>query len=437
MFFILTVDMTKRETQLNQSKTYNTGFKRMKKSLILTAIALMSTAPLFGQEKLVKEVERMVSKDDANLQQARELIAPALTNPESAEKVRTWYVAGLVEEKDVERGYIAQQMQKQVDMNAFYEAVYNMATYYLKADALDRKPDEDGDVDRKYEDELKTAFNNYYLFLVNGGAEHLNNNHFQKAHDFFTAFLKVKALPFFEGTKVAEQDSLAMEIGFFNAYTATQIKDNTEGAIKDLLAIKDTPYRQEDVYQLLSSTYLQIQDTLNYQKTLEEGAKLFPNSGYFLGNTINLLLTQNKYTEAKEYLQKVLASEVGNKEMYYNALADIYAQEGDKVKAEETYKKAIEIKPDYASAVMGIGRLYYNEALRVTSEATENINDAKKMKELDAKAKELFKKALPHLEKAVSLDATNKEYLLALRNIYYNLKMMDAYNEIEEKLKSL
>lgn len=408
----------------------------MKKTLLLIAMCMLVAAPSFAQTKLVKEVERMAKKDNANLNEARKLLAPALTNPETENDAHAWYVAGLIEEKEVERGYLAQQMQKDINMNNFYDAVYKMADNYIKADKLDAQPDNKGRVRRKYDKEIKNSLGTYYGFLVNGGAEYLNNNDFENAHRFFDKFMEVKQMPLFEGTPVAEQDSLSMEIGFFNAYTATQIDGKNDKAVELLNSIKTVPYRQEEVYQLLAVSYLNGQDTVSYRNTLEEGAQLFPSSPFFLGNMINLYLNKGDYDQAKAYLEQVINSDVQNKEMYYNALGQIYDKQEEYAKAEESYRKAIELNPEYADAVMGIGRLYYNQALRTANEATANITDEAKMKQLDAQAQELFRKALPYLEKAVELDGENREYLMALRNVYYNLKMNDKFDAIEAKLNN-
>ncbi|MCI6279395.1 MAG: tetratricopeptide repeat protein [Porphyromonas sp.] len=407
----------------------------MKKTLLLLGMGILAAAPSFGQEKLVKEVERMAKKDNANLVEARTLIAPALTNAETAESAYAWYVAGLIEEKDVEKGYIAQQMQQQVDMPKFYDAVYNMADNYMKAVEFDFRPNDRGKVRPKFDDEIKQALGSYYGFLVNGGAEYLNKNDYENAHRFFDKFLKVKKMPLFADSDVAKQDSLSMEIGFFNAYTATQIKGKEDEALEALNAIKEVPYRQSDVYQLIASTYMAKADTAAYLKTLEEGSNLFPGNAFFLGNIINYHLSKGQYTEAKDYLGKVLATpDLQNKEMYYNALADIFAQEGNREEAQKNYEEALKVNPNYADATMGIGRLYYNHALQVANDATASIGDAKKMKELDAQAQDLFKKALPYLKKATELEPDNNEYLMALRNVYYNLKMQKEFDEIDQKL---
>ena len=408
----------------------------MKKTLLLLGLGALAIAPAFGQEKLVKEIERMAKRDNANLQEARTLIAPALTNPETAETAHAWYVAGLVEEKDVEKTYLAQQLGQEVDMAKFHEAVYNMTDKYMKAVEFDFRPNNRGKVRPRYDDEIKEALGTYYRFLINGGADFLNNNDFENAHRFFDKFMKVKAMPLFADTDVAKQDSLSMEIGFFNAYTATQLKGKEDQALEALNAIKDVPYRQSDVYQLIATTYMAKADTAAYLATLEKGAELFPASNFFIGNIINHYLNKEQYNEAKSYLENVLARpDLENKEIFYNALADIYAQEGDTDKARQNYEEALKVKPDYADATMGIGRIFYNRALQVSNDATAAIGNDAKVKELDAQAQDLFKKALPYLQKALKLQPDNTEYIMALRNVYYNLKMDKEFAEIDALLQ--
>lgn len=78
----------------------------------LLAVAFVASS--FAQDKVVKQVERLAKKDGANLNEARGLIKPALEHPETAQK-SSLFVAGLVEEKEVERGYLAMSLGQQVN----------------------------------------------------------------------------------------------------------------------------------------------------------------------------------------------------------------------------------------------------------------------------------------------------------------------------------
>lgn len=408
----------------------------MKRTILLAVLGLAAAAPSFAQESVVKQVERMAKKDGANLDEARKLIAPALTNPETANSAHAWYVAGLIEEKAVDAGYLSLSLGKEINEPKFYKAVEAMTDYYMKADSLDALPNEKGKVRRKYDDKIQKALQTYYQFLVNGGGAAMDKRDFEGAHRMFKKFMDVKNMSLFQGTPIAETDSMSMQIGFFSAYAASQIPNNIEGAIAEYEAIKNVPYRQNDVYQLLAQSYLNASDTAKYVATLEEGSKLFPQENFYLFNMINTYIQQGKHEQAKNYLEKVIAENPNDKQLYF-VLATVYEQGfQNSAKAEENFQKALAIDPQYGDAVIGLGRIYYNQAANVQSEANAITGSQAEYDKANQKAQELFKKALPYFEKAVQIEPDNMQYLVALRGIYYNLKMDDKYNEMEKLIQS-
>jgi Flp pilus assembly protein TadD/predicted DNA-binding protein len=406
----------------------------MSKKLLIAALSLLMAAPAaFGQEKLVKQVERMAKKDDVNVQEARKFLAPAFENPETANDARTWWVAGLIEEQQVKRDYVALSLGKEINEEAFYKAVNDMTDYYIKADSLDRLPNEKGKVKQRYDKKIAESLGTYYSFLVNGGAAAMDGGDLCKAHDYFQKYMDVK-MDLFQGTPTAEQDSMSMQIGFFNAYSISQcMKDDKQAAIAAYEEIKDVPYRQNDVYQLLSQSYVMAGDTANFLKTLAEGQELFPEENFYLFNMINVYIQQGRNQEAKDYLDKAIASNPDNKQLYF-VLANVYEQGfKDMAKAEEAFQKALTIDPEYAEAMLGLGRIYFNQGANIQSEANA-ITDEAEYQAKEEQAKEYFRKALPYFEKAVELNPDETQYLVALRGIYYNLGMDDKYNEIDQRI---
>lgn len=408
----------------------------MKKLFLTLAIAAVASSSVFAQEKLVKQVEREAKKDKADYKMVRQQLAPALVNPESANMARTWYVAGLIDEKEAEKYFIMQTLGQQLDaqgQKTFYTAIYNMVGNYFKADSLDALPNAKGKVKRKYDKKIREGLEKYYPYLINAGATKMDAKDFEGSHKYFDKYMEVRRSPIFEGTDHANMDSTAMQIGFFNAYTASQIEGNLKNAIAEYEKIKTVPYRQNDVYQLLVSSYAQEKDTVNMLKTLEEGKKLFPQEPFYLHNLINIYITKGENEQAKKYLDNAISEDPKNKQLYY-VMATLYEQGfKDAQKAQSYYEKALEIDPQYKEAFIGLGRIYYNQAAQIQSDANAITDQVKYKAELD-KAKELFKKALPYFEKVVELDPENSEYLIALRGIYYNLGMDAKYNEIEKKL---
>ncbi len=307
----------------------------MKKRFFLGTLSVLLGAflvvPAFAQEKVVKEVERTVKRDKADINAARQLIKTTLENPETANSAHAWYVAGFVEEKAVEKGFIKLQLGEAVDEAGFYKPVYDMVNYYEKAYELDHQPNDKGRVRPKFEKKIREAVSTYYTQLINAGNEGLQSGDFKKANMYFSKFGEMKNHPMFEGTPVATADSLSMEVAFFSAYAATQMEDNTTAAIEELKRIKDVPFNQNEVYQLLALQYINSGDTVSYENTL---AQVYFNQGADAINEANNITDQDKYTVALEkaksfytkalpYLEKVHNLDPENSQ-FRTALYNVY-----------------------------------------------------------------------------------------------------------------
>ena len=103
--------------------------------------------------------------------------------------------------------------------------------------------------------------------------------------------------------------------------------------------------------------------------------------------------------------------------------------------AENYYKKAIELNPDYFDANYNLGALYVNQAIEISKAANElPLNEEKKYKELKDQETELLRKSLPYIEKADSLQPNDQYTLRSLKDIYTRLGMMDKLKSINERL---
>ena len=67
------------------------------KKTTLTVVLLLSIICAFGQKKAVNRAFSEAKMEKPNFQEARDNIKGALTNPESKDDAKTWYVAGFVE----------------------------------------------------------------------------------------------------------------------------------------------------------------------------------------------------------------------------------------------------------------------------------------------------------------------------------------------------
>ena len=82
-----------------------------------------------------------------------------------------------------------------------------------------------------------------------------------------------------------------------------------------------------------------------------------------------------------------------------------------------------------------MGALYYNQSITAKSVAGDYSGE-KYDKEMKS-ANEMLKKAIPLLEKVLSLSPSDKSTLTVLKSLYFNLDDMDNYSRIKKQLDSL
>ena len=297
---------------------------------------------------------------------------------------------------------------------------------------MDQRPNAKGKVKPKYTKDIKSILGANHIYYINGGAYYFDQKDYKKAYDFFEQYLKISDMPMFEGEQVAERDSNFMTVQFYAAVAATQLNDH-EVAVKALERAKNTDYRANDIYQYLCYEYEQAKDTVNLEKTLEEGMQKFPDEPYYLLSLINNYIYSNRNEKAIEYLNTAISKDANNAQLY-DVMGRVY-ETGlkDYAKAEEYYKKALELNPEYIESISNLGRVYFNQGVNKQGEANM-INDAKLYQEELGKAKEFFKQAMPYFEKAHQMKPDEREYMIALRGIYYNLNMGDKFDAIEAEL---
>ena len=404
----------------------------MKRLLLTVALCVAASSASFAQKKAVKEAQGIAKGDKADFTEARALIKGALENPETKDDAQAWYVAGFIEDQQFSAERTKQILGQQPNEPVMYEALGAILPYFKKAYELDQLPNEKGKIKPKYSKDIKSILGADHVYFFNGGAYYFDQKDYKKAYDFFNQYLEISELPMFEGTQTAEKDSTFMTVQFYAAVAATQLQYSPI-AIKALERAKSSDFRLNDVYQYLSYEYKQAGDSVNYVKTLEEGYAKFPNEEFFLMSLIDAYIQSSQNEKAISYLNTAIAQKPSDSQLYH-ALGIVY-ETGikDYAKAEETFKKALEVNPESVESMSALGRIYYNQAVNKQGEANM-INDSKKYQEELTIAKDLFKQALPYFQKAHEMKPSESEYMVALRGIYYNLNMGPELEAIEAEM---
>ncbi|MDR2969577.1 MAG: tetratricopeptide repeat protein [Tannerellaceae bacterium] len=406
----------------------------MKRVLFLSIALCVAATGAFAQKKAVSQAQSIAKGDKADYAEARTLIKGALENQETKEDPKTWYVAGYVEDQQFSGERMKELLGQQPNQPVMYQALLNILPYMEKAYELDQLPDAKGRVRPKHLKDIKGILSANHIYYINAGAYYFDERDYKSAYNAFEQYIKISELPMFAGEQTAAKDSNYMTVQFYCGVAATQVGD-PQKAIAALNRAKGYAYRQSDTYEYLYMEYDQLKDTANMEAIAKEAFSLFPNDSRYVQYLINIYIYTNRNEDAIDYLNKIIASQPDNAQ-YYDVLGGVY-ESGlkDIENAEKNYAKALELNPDYVESLSNLGRIYYNQAISIQGDANM-LTDNKKYQEELARAKSLFEKSRPYFEKAHQLKPEQREYLVALRGIYYNLDMGKEFEEIEAKLNS-
>ena len=138
------------------------------------------------------------------------------------------------------------------------------------------------------------------------------------------------------------------------------------------------------------------------------------------GTIININLQKGDLTNSEKFLNKALAIDPKNKQLYY-VLGTSYIDLKENEKAEEALIKAIEIDPNYTEAQYQLGAHLFNWANDLKTGADQlDLNDPKAPL-LVQKSEETLNRALVVLEKYILINPNEKAVLDILWKSYYKL----------------
>lgn len=223
-------------------------------------------------------------------------------------------------------------------------------------------------------------------------------------------------------------------LAYFNAALSAENAGNLPKAIEYYTKVKDLNYPQPLLYNSLSSLYLQTGDTTAALNVILEGKSKYSDDFNILIAETNIYLASGQNEKAMANLQEAIEKDPTNPTIYY-AIGVNYAQIDDIENAEKSYKKAVELRPDYFEANYNLGALYVNQAAMLLEEANAlPFSQQAEYEALKKQANDKLSLSLPYLEKAIELDPSDRNTLLSLKEIYTRLEMYDKMKEVNELL---
>ncbi|MBC8052734.1 MAG: hypothetical protein H7Y13_06690 [Sphingobacteriaceae bacterium] len=276
---------------------------------------------------------------------------------------------------------------------------------------------------------IKRAKYTLYQKQLIAGKKAFDGKNYKAAHAEFT-----KGLEFMPGDTISN----------YYAGVAAQNTKDYKSAIKNYTEILSTNFSyMPDVYTNLGEAYAANKDTVAAIKVLGEGFAKYPKSNQLATREIELSINSGKHAEVIGKIETQMQTNPTNKYLpFYLGIA--YASGNNAVKAEDAYKKALAVDPNFfeanlntGSVIMNNGIDMYNAANKKYSGKSLNATQHAEYKALQKKATAEFDRALPYLIKATELDPKSKIAWSSLKS-YYKAKSNNAkVAEVDAKLSSL
>ena len=180
-------------------------------------------------------------------------------------------------------------------------------------------------------------------------------------------------------------------------------------------------YDGGEVFAKLADIYKNLGSQAEVVTILEEGFTKFPQSQSILIGLINYYL-ENKQDPKRlfDLIDLAKQNEPNNASLYY-VEGNVYKELGDIASAANAYAACASINPEYEYGYIGAGVMYYELAVKLSEEASNEFDDAK----YNALVEQFEKALLDAIDPFEKAYATTKDETLKvsiaeyLKNIYY------------------
>lgn len=380
--------------------------KSILKSIFAGAAFIASsliTNVAIAQNGAVNSAEFFILPENAKYEKALEKIREASYHEKTKDKAKTWYIRAKVFTAIVQASAEDEKIAKLVK-NPIDSAFASIK----KVKEIEKAAGED-----KYTDLIENISNEGNVLNVQQSLEiQLKNavlnqvvkyqeTDFEKSYD-----LMLPLVNYFEG-----DTSMLSNVVYF----ATKAEKFDKVAIySEQLADIEEYSEGLSFYQSASYAYYKLEDSTNFLRILEKGAKRFPKEPYFLTNIADIYIQSKDYPKAIEMLKKVNEIEPSVKNMMNIAI--MYQSEDQTEKAIEYYKKVLELDAQDFDATFALARHYYIAAADVYNklEGKDQAATNPKMKSVIENAD----KSIIYAKKAVEINSDDTTLYNMLKDLY-------------------
>ncbi len=417
------------------------------KKQILIAGALTLSVIAFGQKREIRKAERAVN--DSDYTEAVSLLKEAEASLASADNelkaqyylVKAETYAGSAGDDFAKMKMATDAYQKAVEMDAAseYEQRMNALQKNLRAVLVNSAiKDQNSQNFKMAADKL---YNSYMVSKKDTSDLYFAASNAVNAKDFDTALKYYQTLMDLDYTGVAKEyvatNKESGEIKTFASKSERDLMVKAGDFIKPEEKMTDS--KKGEVLRNMTLIYIENGEDDKAAEVMATARKENPDDISLMQAEANMAYKTGDKQLYNDLMQNIAKSNPNNPEIFFN-LGVTNAELGEKEKAIEYYEKAIELKPDYAAALINLAVLKLSKEQEIVEEMNglgTSREDNAKYEKLKSARLEMYKDVRPNLEKANEIRPDDIEITRTLMNIYSQLGEDAKFKELKAKLAEL
>ena len=265
-------------------------------------------------------------------------------------------------------------------------------------------------------------------YYFNKGLEVYQNKNYELAGEYF-----LKAFQYNAGID---------KIYLYYTASAYVGAKNYEKALKYyLMILKNGIYsleqkNQREVYKNITLIYAQQNKTADAFNFMKIARRESPNDLNLLLTEAQLYYETGNKTKYSQLLKDAIAKDPYNSQIYYN-LGVVKNEQGEYDQAKYYYEQALRINSSNENANFNMAVLILSQEKEIINEMNSlgvSNTDNKRYDYLLEKRKDLYKSAVPYLQKVIEINSQNTQAIKTLINIYYTIGEIKNAEKLKKRL---
>lgn len=370
-----------------------------------------------GENASEAELKTYENEVITKLTGSKEYIDLASNSESTSNHPKMWVYRGVIYLK------IAQTQQK-IGVIIDQDAIFKATESFLRC----TEKDEEGEISvikkirRKYyaEEQVFEALVRCGFVLFNTAADEYSAGNYKKALKLYNNIFPIIDVDK-EGLLKANNIS-KLSITSNSVLVAQAMKDNDLSKKLLLTLLNDSGNADPMPYVRMSKILLEEGDNNGALKYLSEAREKFPDDESSRIAEINLYIQLGRTDELIKKITAAIDSDPNN-DVFYAIRANCYQSSNMLQEAISDYNNALKINPENTDVLNNISSCYLIQTEPIIKKMNAlNINQTSKYKAYKKQVNDLYKQALPHLQKYVELKPEDEVNKKVLKEISYKLK---------------